>query len=91
MNYPVTFVPGSARCSSALCLYIYQIAIRDLVKTWFNSVSNLILRLVTLGVQPPEVILWNRGSNHIYFTSYAILTQFITVICRRRRACEHVA
>ena len=21
LNYPVTFVPGSARCSSALCLF----------------------------------------------------------------------
>ena len=34
LNYPVTFVPGSARCSSALCLFLLFLVI---IFLWFSS------------------------------------------------------
>ena len=65
LNYPVTFVPGSARCSSVLCLFILHLILIQpimilIIEVDAHSIHYLLNDLVCLFPWKILLFIWSQ-------------------------------
>ena len=96
LNVPISFVPGSVHCSSALCLSFYQSKLKlttDIqILTWLDKDNAAMHINKPLNYMYCEILPINSGptSNfHLKYCLKGIIGLLLSIVTTRLGSCHH--